>query len=319
MRMQVLRRAAIATLLAAGLGRTAFAQQPLQIVVPFPAGGATDLIGRIMQPELGRLLGQPVLVRNVTGAAGTIGTAEVARARPAGDAMPTLLLTPIGPISLQPHMRRLPYAPLADFVPVCQVADTPLFLLVKPDGPVRDAASLAAAAQARRGELAYGSGGVGTMPHIAGLSLTRAMGLEMIHVPYRGSAESGQAVIAGTVVFTIEQAPLIHQFGMRPVMVFAESRSPELPDVPTAKEAIGQDLRFSIWNGLFAPAGTPPAILARLEQACAETMATAPVVAGMERLNTPIRLRRGAAFASHLAAEAAVMSRLIAESGVRAE
>jgi tripartite-type tricarboxylate transporter receptor subunit TctC len=304
--------------LAAGLCAPAWAQQPVQIVIGFPAGGASDLIARIMQPEFGRALGAPVVVRNVTGAAGTIGTAEVARSR-GGDGLPMLLVSPIGPISLQPHMRQLPYAPLRDLLPVCQVSDTPLFLLLKPDQPIRDVPGLVAAARARPGVLAYGSGGVGTMPHIAGLSLVRALGIDMIHVPYRGSAESAAAVVSGTVVFTIEQAPLISQFGLRPVVVFAAQRTPDVPAAPTAREAIGIPLDFSIWNGLFAPAGTPPAVMQRLERACAETMAAPAVVAGMARLNTPIRLRPGADFAAHLAEEARVMGRLIAESGVRAD
>ncbi|HYF08690.1 MAG TPA: tripartite tricarboxylate transporter substrate binding protein [Acetobacteraceae bacterium] len=285
----------------------------IQVVVAFPAGGPSDLTARLMQSELARLLGTSVVVRNLPGAAGTIGTAEVARARPDGT---TLVLSPIAPVSLMPHLRPLPYAPLRDLAPICQVSETPTLLVVKPDGPYRELDDLIATARARRRAMTFGSGGHGTMPHIAGVALGRAFGLELLHVPFRGAAESGQAIIAGTVDFTVEQPILARQFGLRPLLIFAETRSPDFPEVPTARER-EHELLFSVWNGLFAPAGMPTELLRRLEAACRIALTTAPVIEGMARLNTPIRFRGASDFASYLAEEHGRMGRLISEGGIR--
>ncbi|MEO3470438.1 tripartite tricarboxylate transporter substrate binding protein [Roseomonas sp. CAU 1739] len=289
----------------------AFAQ--VQMVVNFAAGGPTDIVGRMMQNEMAAALGQPVVVRNATGAGGTIGTAEVARARPDGQ---TILLSPVGPMAIQPHFRPgLGYG-LQNFAAICQVADSPVVMMTPKTSGLRTVADVVARARAEGQGFPFASTGAGSIPHISNVALMRLARIEMNHVPYRGSGEVMLAFQQGQVQLFTDQTLLIRQYDLHPIAFLTEARNPDFPEVPTMREQ-GYDLVYTIWTGLYAPAGTPEATMARLEAACARTMRHPDVVAGMTRVAQPILYRDRAAFTAFSASESEKFRALIAAAGLR--
>lgn len=289
------------------------AQGPITVVVNFGAGGSADRMARLLAPEMSELLSTQVVVKNTTGAAGSIGAAEVARARPDGT---TLLLSTTGPMAIQPHIRRdLPYG-MADFAPLCQIGDAPVMMMAAPTGPVRDAASLVAQARAARGGFTYGSAGQGSIPHIVMVAMARQANVEMIHVPFRGSAEAIISLLRGDVMVYADLPGPVRANNLHPVGVMAESRTTQFPDVPTLREQ-GFDLVHSIWAGLFAPAATPIPVLDRLQAACEYGLQRASVIEGFRRLDTPIVFRDPAAFYAFWQAELAKFEGIVRESGIR--
>ncbi|MEN0074109.1 MAG: tripartite tricarboxylate transporter substrate binding protein [Paracraurococcus sp.] len=300
--------------LAAGLWLSAGqAAAQVQVVIPWPAGGGTDIIGRLVQPVFAETLGAQLVIRNVGGATGTIGTAEVARSKPDGL---TLMLTSMAPIAVQPSFRsNLPYK-AEDLAPVCLIAEAPLTLMTPKTTGLRSVADIAARAKATPGQLPYASGGVGGLGHLAMTGLTRALGIEMNHVPFRGSGDSVLAMQSGTVLMLAAEANLVAQYGMHAIAVFAERRSPDTPDAPTLRE-LGYDLVYPLWTGLFAPAGTPEPVLARIDAACAATLRTPSVVEGMTRASHPIRYLDRRAFGDYVRSEVAKYAELIRASGLK--
>lgn len=276
-----------ATLLAAP------AAAQVTMVIAWPAGGATDISGRIMQPALAEALGEPVIIKNVTGAAGTIGAAEVARARPDGR---TILITPVGPMMIQPQLRRnVGYTP-ADFTPICQVLDSPLIMMTPKTSGLKTVQDVIAKARAEPGAFPYASTGPGTIPHISMVAFERLAGISMNHIPYRGSGQVMQAFAEGSVTLFNDQSNLIRQYDLHAIAIFNESRSSDFPDTPTMRE-LGYDLVYSIWTGIYGPAGMAQGLVARFERACLQTMANAEVRAGLARVQIPIVVRNAAEFA----------------------
>jgi tripartite-type tricarboxylate transporter receptor subunit TctC len=296
-----------------GAPGAAWGQASTTIVVNFGAGGSADRMARLLAPVMSELLSTPVIVKNTTGAAGVIGAAEVARARPDGT---TLLLSTTGPMAIQPHIRSdLPYR-MADFAPLCQIADAPVMMMAAPTGPVRDAASLVAQARAARGSFAYGSAGQGSIPHIVMVEMARRANVEMTHVPFRGSAEAVISLLRGDVMVYSDLPGPLRANNLHAVGVMAEQRTAEFPEVPTLREQ-GFDLVHSIWAGLFAPAGTPIPVLDRLQAACEYGLQRPPVIEGFRRLDTPVVFRDPAAFYAFWQAELAKFEVIVRESGIR--
>ncbi|MCX7374479.1 MAG: tripartite tricarboxylate transporter substrate binding protein [Alphaproteobacteria bacterium] len=303
--------AAFAVLLAVALPARA-QTGPITIVVKFVAGGPSDLMARLLAPELSAALGTQVVVKNSIGAAGVIGASEVARARPDGN---TILLSPIGAIAIQPNFRNdLPYRP-ADLVPVCQVADTPVVVMSAPGGP-RTLAEVASRAREARGAFNYASTGPGSMPHIATVAMARAMGVEMTHIPFRGNAEAIVSLMRGDVGIFADQPGTLRANNLHPVAILAERRVPEFPDTPTLRE-LGHDIVYGIWSGLFVPAGTPAEIIARFDAACERALRAAAVIEGFQRLATPIVYRNATDFLAFRDAELAKLARVIQAAGIR--
>lgn len=300
-------------LAALGLPLAAQAQAPITIVVNFGAGGSADRMARLMAPEMSEILGTQVIVKNTTGAAGAIGAAEVARARPDGS---TLLLSTTGPMAIQPHFRAdLPYR-VVDFAPLCQLGDAPVMMMAAPNSQVRDAASLVATARAARGGFTYGSAGQGSIPHIVMVAMARQANVEMIHVPFRGSAEAIIALLRGDVMVYADLPGPLRVNNLHPVGVMAEARTAEFPDVPTLREQ-GFDLVHSIWAGLFAPAGTPAATLERLQGACERGLQRPAVVEGFQRIATPIVFRGQGDFGRFWQAELEKFRAIVQAAGIR--
>jgi tripartite-type tricarboxylate transporter receptor subunit TctC len=254
--------AAIAAAAPALFAQGPWPQKPIRIVVPFAAGVSPDVVTRIISEPLGRALGQPMVIDNRAGAAGIIG-AEVAARSPADGY--TLFMTVNSIMGINPNVyAKLPYDPLRDFAPVTQVALVPYVLVTGPNQPDKSLKDLLARAKAKPGSVDYGSLGVGSGPHVVMEMMNNMAGIQMVHVPYKGSPLAD--VMAGQVPLAFEPAttavPLVRSGKLRALAVTSKKRSPSLPDVPAVAELLpGYD--GDGWQGFYVPAGTPQDIIAR--------------------------------------------------------
>lgn len=235
-------------------------------VVPYPAGGSTDVLGRAIAQQLDALLATRVIVDNRPGATGTIGAARVARAEPDGL---TLLGTSIGPQAIAPHvMGKLTYDPVADFAPIIMIGTIPHLLVVGAAQPYKTLDDLLKAARAAPQSLAYASGGAGTILHMQGELLQQRTGAQFLHVPYKGDTPALQDTLAGQVQFAFIPAaaalPHVRTGALRALAATAARRLPALPDVPTMEEAGMPDFVVEQWQAVFAPASTPAPVIERL-------------------------------------------------------
>ena len=283
-------RRSFALALGAGLlgasTRAAFAQdwpnRPLHLIVPFPPGGSTDLLGRAIGQELAQALKQPVVIENVPGAGGSIGAERAARAAPDGY---TLLMGHIGTLAVNPSLYpKLGYDPVRSFAPVAWVARVPNVLVVNPAVPAANLKELVAYAKAHPGQLNYGSGGNGSAAHMAMEYLKMATGTSLLHIPYRGTAPALADTISGQVqaIFTGVPALLPHVKAgkLRPLAVSSPRRLALLPDVPTVAESGvpgTKDFEADQWYGLVAPAGTPADVVAQLNKLVNASLASPAV------------------------------------------
>ncbi|WP_270936507.1 Bug family tripartite tricarboxylate transporter substrate binding protein [Falsiroseomonas oryzae] len=245
----------------------AFPNRPLRLVVPFPAGGTTDILARIVAEPLGRRLGQPVVVDNRPGAGGGIGADQVAKADPDGH---TLLMTTIGTAAINYGLYpNLPYK-ASDLAAVTNVADVPNIIIAAPGLQAGTLAEAVALGKRSRDGLTIGSSGNGTSLHLTGELLRQAAGIDLIHVPFRGSAPMLTEIIAGRVDLAVDNLPSslahIREGRLKGLAVTTARRSPALPDVPTTREAGFPQVDAVAWFGIQAPARTPKPILDRLAQ-----------------------------------------------------
>ena len=277
--MKITRRAAIAGALlpfAARAQAPEWPSRPVRFIVPYPPGGPTDIMGRIIAQAVQGPLGQPFVVENRAGANGLIGSEQAARAAPDGS---TFLVNASAHV-IVPHLTpNMPIDVLADFAPVTNIAAVPLWLVVNPALPVRSVADFIAYARANPGRIAYASSSQGGAPHLAGELFKLMTGTELVHVPYRGSGPAGQDLIAGTVQAMFDSVPAsagaVRDGRLRALGVTTRNRIAIFPDLPTIAEAGVPGYEISTWYGIWAPARTSPAIIARLQQAVA-TAARSP-------------------------------------------
>jgi tripartite-type tricarboxylate transporter receptor subunit TctC len=292
--------AALAGVVAAG---TAMAQpypsRPVTLIVPFAAGGATDVEARQLAEFMSKSLGQPIVVENALGAGGNIGARLVARAKPDGY---TLLFGTTSTFAINPATyKSLGYDPLTSFAPVARVLDAPLLLVVHPSVPVKSVKDLINFAKSNPGKLNYGSSGVGTPMHVATEMFRTQTGVNLVHVPYRGGSQSVQDVVAGQLHVLFENPmtlmPLVQDGKLRALAMTGDTRNPLAPEVPTMQES-GVEFVVTMIKGVVAPAGTPPEIVQRLNAAINEGLRSGrmrEVVArsgGELRPDTPENFRR---------------------------
>jgi tripartite-type tricarboxylate transporter receptor subunit TctC len=247
---------------------TAYAQgypnQVIRLVVPWPPGGATDAIGRVIAQSLTEKLGQMVIVENKPGAGGNIGTEQFVRTKPDGH---TLLMATSSTNAANPHLySRLGFNPAKDFAPVAFVASVPNILVVPADSPSNSAADLLALVRAKPGTINYASAGVGSSQHLAGAMLKSAAKIDIMHVPYKGSGPAALDLVAGHVDMMLDTGSMPHIRGqkLKPLAVASKSRLAMLPNVPTFDEVGVRGMYASAWYGVMAPAGTPQPIIDRL-------------------------------------------------------
>ena len=251
----------------------AYPSRPIRLVVPFPPGGSLDVVARMMAEESTRRWPHPMVVENRTGAAGNIAAELVARAAPDGH---TLIVVSNNMITMNPHVGPMPIDPLTDLVPVSMLAQSPLILVGAVDRPVRDLAGLLAAARPRPGQVTYASIGNGTPHHVAMAMLCRQAGVEMTHVPYRGTPEALADVAGGRVDAMVSPfgpaQPLIQGNRIRALAATGATRLPWMPDLPTVAESGIPGFDAGSWLALAAPRGTPAPIIATLAAFCAEAL-----------------------------------------------
>ena len=279
-RITLLRRTLLAALLGAPVMVRAQPGRSLRLIVPFTPGGSTDILARALAPKLALALGTNVVVDNKPGAGGSLGAAEAARADADGA---TLLMGHIGTLAVNPSMYpKLAYDPVKSFVPVAYVARVPNVLVVNASSPIRTLKDLVAAAQDRPGQLTYSSGGNGSAAHITFESLKLRARIFMLHIPYRGTAPSVTDVIAGQVDCTFTGAPAViahvRSGRLRALAVSSPQRLAALPDVPTVAESGYPGFEADQWYGLVAPAGTPAALVARINAEVNKALALPDVV-----------------------------------------
>ena len=277
------RIATLALVLAAGAASAQnYPNKPIRWLIPFSAGGPTDVLARAIAPKLGESLGVAVLVENRVGAGGSLAMDAVAKAAPDGY---TIGMGHTGTQAINPHLyAKLPYDPLKDFAPITPVVSYVNVLVVNPNVPAKTVAELLAYAKANPGKANFASGGNGATNHLSGELLKALTGAPMVHVPYKGSAPALTDVIAGnaTCMFDIlvTSLPQIRAGKVRPLAITSSKRSPYAPDIPTMKEAgvTGYDEAGSdLWFGVFAPAGTPKPVVDRLHAELVKALATPEV------------------------------------------
>ena len=251
-----------------------FPSQPITIVVPFPAGGGSDIMARRIGEQLRQELGQPVIVDNRAGAGGNIGAAFVAKARPDGY---TLMLT-AAPFAIAPAMyKSLPFDPIRDFTPITQVALVPLIVVTRPESPFNTAADLVGAGRKAGSHLTFGSFGNGSPPHLVGESINLLSGIKMTHVPYKGTSTALPDLIAGridvAILDAVSMTPFVKSGQLKALAITGPKRAPALPGVPTLAES-GIEFRTVGWHGLFGPAKMPLDLVSRLNVAVNKVLGT---------------------------------------------
>jgi tripartite-type tricarboxylate transporter receptor subunit TctC len=275
------RRTLLAATAASGLAAMPFASmaqaypsKPITVVVPFAAGGPTDALARILCQRMGEALGQQLIVENVGGAGGTIGVAKVARATPDGY---TIAFTHMGTLAVNIALyKSLPYDSQKDFEPVGLGGTNPMVLVTKKDLPAKTFPEFQAYVKANEKKVQYGMAGIGAASHLGGLMLNSMMKVDVLEIPYKGTGPALNDLVSGQFDYMVDQAvnvlPQIKSGNIKALGVSTTKRLSQLPDVPTIDEAGLKGYEVTIWNGFFAPKGTPKDVVAKLNQALVTTL-----------------------------------------------
>jgi tripartite-type tricarboxylate transporter receptor subunit TctC len=312
---------AVAAAPTAVLAQDAYPSRAIRLIVPFAAGGAIDIIARSVSAEMAKKLGQPMVVENRTGAGGNIGAEAVAKSAPDGY---TLVTGTSATHGVNPGLfAKMPYDAIKDFAPVSYWGGVPNVLVVKADGSIKSVEQLAAEAKKEPGKFNYGSAGNGTSLHLAGELFQRAAGLQLTHIPYKGGAPASVDLLAGNITMMFDTVavslPNIRAGKTVPLAVSASERHFALPGVPTFAEKGWPSVISETWTGIFAPRGTPPAVLKTLENASAAALKEPAV---MERLNTVGVQQRAMTreqFTAFVAAEVQKWGKVVKDAGIKIE
>lgn len=300
----------------------AYPNRPIKVIVPFPPGGPTDGMARIISERLGTALGQTIVVENRGGGAGgSVGAKVVATADPDGY---TILMTPGGSLTSGPAVHRnIGYDPLKVFAPVGQLIVTHQFICVHPDLPVKTLPELVSYAKAHPGKVSYGTQGFGTGTHLLNELLKIEAGIDIVHVPYRGTGPMLAALLAGEIQMAIDPSttvlPHILAGRVRALAATTSERSPKLPDVPTTAEAGYPKMNSPFWLGVVAPAGTPPEIVGKLNAAFREALKDPATRARLDNLGAEIRIDTPEAFGKMIANQLALWTSVVEAASIKAE
>ncbi|MFL6951139.1 MAG: Bug family tripartite tricarboxylate transporter substrate binding protein [Xanthobacteraceae bacterium] len=316
------------TLVALGLGLAAagsaaaqpYPNRPIKLIVPFPAGGPPDVIARIVADSMSTRLGHSVVVDNRPGAGATIGTRSVANAEPDGH---TLLFASTTSLSIGPALfKNLDYDPVKSFTPVAGISTGPMVVVVHPSVPAKTVQELVAYAKANPGKLNYGAG-VASPPHIAWGLFTAVTGTDILFVPYRGMAPAMNDLISGQIQMMIDGTgpllPHIQAGTFRALAVTGKTRSPDFPHLPTMIESGYPDYVLTFWTGIVAPAGTPQPIVARLNSAINDGLASIALKDGLAKFNVEANIASPQEFAAMLAQEAEKWAGIVKAAGIKVD
>jgi tripartite-type tricarboxylate transporter receptor subunit TctC len=295
-----------------------YPNKPVRMIVPFAPGGASDFVGRIMQPRLTELLGQQVIVENRAGASGNIGLDAAAKAPPDGY---TIFLGNIGTVAINPAVfaATLSVAPTRDFIAVTQVVDVPSALVAHPSLPANNLKEVVAYAKANPGKLNYGSPGSGSQNRLEMEVLRKLENLNMVHIPYKGGAGPAITGLIGGethLMFVTVSSAIGHVKGgrLKLLAVSSAKRLGAAPDVPTLAESGYQEMTGGSWQGVFVPAGTPKEVVDRLLPAVLQTMQTQDVITRLNNGGVEVVTSSPAAFSAFVAAETQKWARVVKES-----
>jgi tripartite-type tricarboxylate transporter receptor subunit TctC len=302
----------------AGARADDYPTRPVRMIVSYPAGGVADVTARIIGQRLGELLGQQIVVENRPGASGTVGSNVVAKSAPDGY---TLLMTPGDFIAMPSLAPQMAFDPNKDLLPIAMVTSTPLVVVAKVDAPFSNVKELIAAAEARPGSIAYATPGTGSIDHVAGEWMAIEAHIKLLHIPYRGGPAAAEAVAAGDVplgVVTPSSVKALIDSGKVKVIALTGKRHPgSLPTSwPTLDES-GLAVDAVLWNGLFAPNGTPPDIAEKLENAVASVLGEDKVKALLNAAGIDAELVTGEAFAERIRTEVARYNEVIRLTGIK--
>ena len=293
--------------------------RPVKIVVPFAAGGAVDLLTRVLADKLGTQMGTTIVVEPVVGAGGNIGSAAVAKAAPDGY---TLLMATTGTHTINPGLYKdMPFDAVKDFAPITIIASVPNLLVVNPAVPAKSVSELVALAKAQPGKLNFASFGHGTSNHLSGELFKSVAGIEAVHVPYKNAPQAVLDVVGGQVNFAFVNAPLalpqVRAGKLRALAVTGAKRSPAVPDLPTMREAGLSDFVVESWYGLMAPAGTPDAIVRKIRDDTLAVLARPDVKQAFANQGADVETSTPEEFARTIASEKARWAEVIRKSGAK--
>ncbi|WP_087082033.1 MULTISPECIES: tripartite tricarboxylate transporter substrate binding protein [Comamonas] len=303
------------------LAQAGYPTRPVRMIVPFPAGGPTDVMGRAAAKAMSDKLGQPFVVENKAGAGGNIGTDAVAKAAADGY---TIGLTAISSLAIAPHLyNSVPFDVEKDLRPISLVGTTPCALVINPGAPFSDLKGMVAYAKANPGKVNYATSGIGTSNHLAAELLQSVAGIQLINVPYKGSSQIVPDLLSGTVMMSMESSLAttlqhIKAGKLRAIAVTSPQRSKALPDVPTVAESGYPGFEVETWFGLVAPAATPQAVITKLHQAWEVGARTGEVQQAFDNISGNLRVNTPQQFADFIRAENKRWGDLIRKLGIKA-
>lgn len=308
--------AVAATTLALAAQAQAWPTRAVKIIVPFAPGGFTDVVARILQTQLSAALGQPVVIENKPGAGSTIGTAEVAKARPDGYTIAMVSTTHVITPSIY---KQMPYDALRDFTPVMKLAEGPYVLVVHPSLPARTVKELVELAKAEPGKIDYASSGNGSSQHLVGALFGQMAGVKLNHVPYKGSGQAMQDLVGGQVKVSFvggpNAVPYLANGKLRALGVTTAKRSADLPDIPTIDEAGVAGYDATLWLGLLAPPGTPAEVVAKLREGVTKALSTPEARKLVNSAGVDVALSSPEEFAALMKAELERWGKVVRETG----
>lgn len=321
-----MRRTFLRGLIAAALALPALAQgqafpdRPIRLIIPYAPGGGTDATMRVLTAPMAEILGQPFVIENRTGGAGTIGAAMVAQARPDGY---TLLADPSAHALNHMLVRNLAFNYERDFAPIARMSVMPLIMIVPAAERAADLAAYVTQLRAQGGRVSWASAGIGTASHLSDFLFVQRAGIEATHIPYRGGSQGAQAVLAGDTHFNFATAPsavgLVQGRQLRALAVSSVARMSVLPEVPTVAEAALPGFELVEWIGLWAPAGTPAEILERIEAAAARAVAMPEIRARLAVLGMEGAFLPRPDFARFVTGQRELLTRIANDAGLRPE
>jgi len=301
--------------------QSSFPSRPIKLVVGFAPAGAADFVSRTLGEPLSRALGQPIVIDNRPGAGSSIAAEYVAKSAPDGY---TLLIASPSSILVNPLLMKLGYDAKRDLMPVTKVTSSPLVVAVNPSVGATTLRELIEAAKRQPGKLNFASSGNGAAPHLAAVLFMKLAGVEIVHVPYKGGGPAVQSVLAGDTQLSFATPPsvlpLVQAGRLRALAVTSRNRTPLVPGVPGMEEAGLPDYEISFWYGFFLPAGTPREIVQKLHQETSKALALPEVGKGLAREGTEVSGSKSPEeFAAFIAEDAKLWTRLVRDSGVKAD